>query len=155
MDRIRASAISQAFLAVNFARPCVGRLTPSGAWRRVCARLRVARRLLPEATAMWFLLDRGLAEGDGAEEVLPALEAIAQFAEELRHRLAGDGVDGIDGAFALYRRLRSTLDGIPQARVEEMRAEIARLERWLGDALRFLEDLRRLQQGRVCSAAHG
>ena len=95
---------------------------------------------------MWFLLDQRPAESDGAEQVLPALEAIAQFAEELRHRLAGDGVDGIEGAFALYRRLRSTLDGIPQARVEEMRAEIARLERWLGDVLGCLEDLRRIKQ---------
>ena len=95
---------------------------------------------------MWFLLDRGLAEGDGAEEVLPALEAIAQFTDELRHRLAGDGVDGIDGAFALYERLRTTLDDIPRARLEEMRAEIARLKRWLGDVLGCLEDLRRIKQ---------
>ena len=95
---------------------------------------------------MWFLLDRGLAEGDGAEEVLPALEAIAQFTDELRHRLAGDGVDGIDGAFALYEHLRTTLDDIPRARVEEVCAEIARLARWLGDALGRLEDLRRVKQ---------
>jgi len=40
---------------------------------------------------MWFLLDRGLAEADGAEQALPALEAIAQFTEELRRRLGGDG----------------------------------------------------------------
>ena len=109
---------------------------------RVC----VARRLLPEPTAMWFLLDRELAEGDGAEQALPTLEAIAQLTEELRRRLAGDGVDGIDGAFALYERLRTTLDDIPRARLEEMRAEIARLKRWLGDVLGCLEDLRRIKQ---------
>ena len=95
---------------------------------------------------MWFLLDRGLAEADGAEQVLPALEAIAQFTEELRRRLGGDGVDGIDGAFALSERLRATLDDIPRARVEEMCAEIAGLARWLGDALGRLEDLRRVKQ---------
>ena len=95
---------------------------------------------------MWLLLDRGLAEADGAEQVLPALEAIAQFTEELRRRLGGDGVDGIDGAFALYERLRTTLDDIPRARVEEMCAEIACLARWLGDALGRLEDLRRVKQ---------
>jgi len=95
---------------------------------------------------MWFLLDRGLAEGDGAEEVLPALEAIAQFTDELRHRLAGDGVDGIDGAFALHEHLRTTLDDISRARLEEMRAGIARLQRWLADALRSLEDLRHLKR---------
>ena len=95
---------------------------------------------------MWFLLDRGLAEEDGAEEVLPALEAIAQFTDELRHRLAGDGVDGIDGAFALHEHLRTTLDDISLARLEEMRAGIARLQRWLADALRSLEDLRHLKR---------
>ena len=98
---------------------------------------------------MWFLLDRGLAEADGAEQVLPALEAIAQFTEELRRRLGGDGgdgVDGIDGAFALYERLRTTLDDIPRARLEAMRAEIARLERWLGDVLDCLEELRRIKR---------
>jgi len=95
---------------------------------------------------MWFLLDRRLAEADGAEQVLPALEAIAQFTEELRRRLGGDGVDGIDGAFALYEHLRTTLDDIPRARVEEVCAEIARLARWLGDALGRLEDLRRVKQ---------
>ena len=95
---------------------------------------------------MWFLLDRELAEGDGAEQALPTLEAIAQLTEELRRRLAGDGVDGIDGAFALYERLRTTLDDIPRARVEEMCAEIACLARWLGDALGRLEDLRRVKQ---------
>ena len=95
---------------------------------------------------MWFLLDRELAEGDGAEQALSALEAITQLTEELRRRLAGDGVDGIDGAFALYGRLRTTLDDIPRARLEEMRAEIARLKRWLGDVLGCLEDLRRIKQ---------
>src|SRR5438093_13514874 len=94
---------------------------------------------------MWFLLDRGLAEADGAEQALPALEAIAQFTEELRRRLGGDGVDGIDGAFALYEHLRTTLDDIPRARVEEVCAEIARLARWTGDALGRREDTRRVK----------
>jgi hypothetical protein len=95
---------------------------------------------------MWFLLDRELARTDGAEQVLPALEAIAQFTEELRSRLGGDGVDGIDGAFALSERLRTALDDIPRARLEEMLAEVSCLERWLGDALGCLEELRRLKQ---------
>jgi hypothetical protein len=111
--------------------------------------VRVARRLLPEAKAMWFLLDREAGEGDGAEQVLPALEAIARFTEELRHRLARDSVDGIDGALALDRRLRTTLDAIPDARLEEMRAEIARLEGWLADVHGCLEDIRRLKQAVV------
>ena len=95
---------------------------------------------------MWFLLDRGLAEANGAEQVLPVVEAIAQLAEELRRRLGGDGVDGIDGMFTLYERLRTTLDDIPRARIEEMCAEIAGLAGWLGDVLGRLEDLRRVKQ---------
>jgi hypothetical protein len=94
---------------------------------------------------MWFLLDQRQAPGNGVE-VLPALEAIAQFTAELRCRLGDDGVDGIDGAFALYERLRTTLDDIPRARLEEMLAEIACLARWLHDALGCLEDVRRFKQ---------
>ena len=94
---------------------------------------------------MWFLLDQKFREADRVE-MLPALEAIAQFTEELRCRLGNDGVDGIDGAYALYQRLRTTLDDIPRARLEEMRAEIARLARWLGDVLGRVEDLRRVKQ---------
>src|SRR5436309_13494871 len=112
MDRIRRSAIPQAWRAVNFARLRVVPLTTRGARRRHGARVCVARRLLPEPTAMWLLLDRGLAEADGAEQALPALEAIAQFTEELRRRLGGDGVDGLDGACALYGRLAPPLEAM-------------------------------------------
>src|SRR5438128_11373896 len=107
MDRVRRTAIPQAWGAVNFARPRVVPLTARGARRRHRARVCVARRLLAEPTAMWFLLDRGLAEADGAEQVLPALEAIAQFTEELRRRLGGAAVHRIDAAFAPSAHLRT------------------------------------------------
>lgn len=106
----------------------------------------MARSLLPDGAPMWFALEQGFAEPDGVEQMLPTLEAISQFADELRRRLAGDGVDGIEGAFALYRRLGDTLGDIPLARLEEMHGEIARLERWLGDILGCLEDLKRLKR---------
>jgi hypothetical protein len=95
---------------------------------------------------MWFALERVLAEQDGVEQILHALEAIAQFVAELRGRLADDGVDGIEGVVALARHLGDTLGDIPRVRLEEMRAEIARLERWLDDALGRLEDLKRLKR---------
>jgi hypothetical protein len=95
---------------------------------------------------MWFALDQGFAPRDGVEQMLLTLEAISQFAGELRRRLAGDGVDGIEGAFALYRRLGDTLGDIPLARLEEMHGEIARVERSLGDILGRLEDLRRVKR---------
>jgi hypothetical protein len=108
--------------------------------------MRVARSLLPDAARMWFVLDHGLAERDGAEQMLFMLAAISQFNEELRVRLAGDGVDGVDGAFALYRRLDDALGHVPRTRVDEMRAELARVVCWLGDALGRLEDLRWLKR---------
>jgi len=95
---------------------------------------------------MWLLLDRERAQSDGAEQALHALEALAQFTGELRRRLAGDGVNGIDGAVALYWRLRATLDDVPRERLGEMRAEIVRLRQWLEAALRAIDDLRRLKQ---------
>ena len=94
---------------------------------------------------MWLLLDRERAQSDGALQALPALEALAQFTGELRLRLAGDGVDGIDGAVALYWRLRGALDDVPRERLGEMRAETVRLRQWLEAALRAIDDLRRLK----------
>lgn len=98
---------------------------------------------------MWFALDQGFARHDGVEQMLLALEAISQFADELRRRLAGDGVDGIEGAFALYRRLGDTLGDIPLARLAEMHGEITRVERRLGDILGCLEDLKRVKRALV------
>jgi hypothetical protein len=93
---------------------------------------------------VWIALDNGRA--DGVEQVLATLAAIGQFAAEIESRLAGDGVQGIPGTVALYRRLRATLDDIPSARLEAMRAEIEALERWLGEAARCLAALARLKQ---------
>ena len=95
---------------------------------------------------MWLTLTRDEKTAEGAEQVLPGLEAIAQFAEEIRGRLTGDGIDGVEGTLQLYRRLKGTLDGIPVSRLDEMREEIAGLERWLGQVKRCLDELSRLKQ---------
>jgi hypothetical protein len=95
---------------------------------------------------MWLTLTRDEKRADGVEQVLPGLEAIAQFAEELRGRLTGGGVDGVDGTLGLYRVLKRTLDGIPAARLEEMRAEVAALEEWLRHVTRCLDEIARLKR---------
>ncbi len=95
---------------------------------------------------MWFMLDRELTHADGAEQALPALEGLARFTDELRHRLGGNGVDGIDGAVALSARVHATLDGVSRERIEDVRAEIARLRQWLDGALRTVDELKRLKR---------
>jgi hypothetical protein len=95
---------------------------------------------------MWLTLTRDERSAEGAEQVLSGLEAIAQFTDELRRRLTGDGLDGVDGTLQLYRRLKGTLDGIPASRLDEMRQEIEALERWLQQVSRCLDQLSRLKQ---------
>src|SRR2546428_181566 len=84
MDRIRRTAIPQAWGAVNFARPGVVPLTARGARRRHRARACVARRLLAEPPALWVLLHRGLAEAGGAGPGLPAPQGIPPVPPGLR-----------------------------------------------------------------------
>src|SRR5690242_3204172 len=95
---------------------------------------------------MWLKLSDDEKDAEGVEQVLPGLEAIAQFTEDLRGRLTDDGVDGVEGTLRLYRRLRSTLDAIPAARLDAMRAEIATLERWLRQVTCCLDEIARLKQ---------
>ena len=95
---------------------------------------------------VWLALANGPRSTDGIEHVLPDLEAIGRFADELRSRLAYEGLDGIDGAVRLYRQLRGTLDPISQAELEQMRAEVQALVGWLEDVVRCLIEIRRLKQ---------
>jgi len=94
---------------------------------------------------MWFLLDRGSRRRTARSR---CCRRSRPSRSSPRSCAAGSGRRRrrIDGAFALYEHLRTTLDDIPRARVEEVCAEIARLARWLGDALGRLEDLRRVKQ---------
>ena len=94
---------------------------------------------------MWLAFHNGHNDDD-LVHVLPELEAIAQFTAELHGRLASVGVDGLAGTVALYRRLRATLDGIPPADLDRVRADVVALEHWLHDVGRFLGELARLKQ---------
>jgi hypothetical protein len=93
---------------------------------------------------MWYALD-GSEKSDGQEQVLPKLQALLEFTESLEQRLAVDGVDGIAGALGLYRRLKSTLDDVPDAEIARVKSEIDSVQRWLQDIARGLEELKRLK----------
>ena len=95
---------------------------------------------------MWLALANGPKSADGIEHVLPELEAVGRFAEELRRRLALEGLDGIDGPVRLYRQLRGTLDPISEAELEQMRAEVQALVCWLEDVVRSLVEIRRVKR---------
>lgn len=101
--------------------------------------------------AVWMALGRESADGEGMERVLPQLEAVLQFTQEVNGRLAVIGVDGIGGALELYRRLKSTLDAIPASELERMSAEVVALGRALarlGDNLAEIRRLKTLVQSR-------
>ena len=90
-------------------------------------------------------LARASGDGEGLESVLPHLEAVLQFTQELNRRLAGVGIDGIGGALELYRRLKSTLDAIPDAEIARALQEIDALGRALAQTAAGLDELRRLK----------
>jgi hypothetical protein len=94
---------------------------------------------------VWLALANGPKSADGIEQVLPELESVGRFADELRRRLALEGLDGIDGPVRLYRQLRESLDPISRAELEQMRAEIQALVGWLEEVIRSLADIRRLK----------
>jgi hypothetical protein len=94
---------------------------------------------------VWLAFHNGRNDDD-LVHVLPELAAIAQFTAELDGRLASVGVDGFAGTVALYRRLRATLDGIPPADLDRVRAQVVALEHWLDGVARCLGELVRLKQ---------
>src|SRR5262245_27334958 len=86
--RIRRSAIPQGSRAVNFARRCDAASSGTSRAGRARGVRRLAQALLArDRRAMWMALGRNHRSHGRMEEVLPGLEAIAQFAEELRGRL--------------------------------------------------------------------
>ena len=61
------------------------------------------------------------------EEMLRQAEAILRFSEDVRHRMAEVGVDGIVGVLNLYGQLRSAVDRVSQAEIEAKSADVDRL----------------------------
>jgi len=94
---------------------------------------------------VWLALDGDGGDPDPLERVLPQLEAVARFADELRSRVAADGIDGIDGMLNVHRRLRAVLDDIPRDELERMRGAVAELTRALEDIARCLDHMARIK----------
>jgi hypothetical protein len=93
---------------------------------------------------MWLALERGTQAG-AIEELLPRLEALERFAEDLRQRFAGAGLEGIGSALELRRRLEDAVAPVPSDELERMRARVRVLESWLADVARTLDRLGRLK----------
>jgi hypothetical protein len=94
---------------------------------------------------VWTALGREPADGEGVESILPELQAVLEFTQELNRRFASAGVDGIGGALELYRRMKAVLDGIPDADIERMRAAVESVHQTLARVASSLEEVRRLK----------
>jgi hypothetical protein len=86
----------------------------------------------------------------GAEKVALAdlveqAEALTTVAAELDRRLACAGVGGLDGACAIYERLRDVFDRVSIADVERMARQVAGLQGELAALARRLEAVRELK----------
>jgi hypothetical protein len=106
-------------------------------------------RLAPFGRLMW-IAPKGPPADAPAEQVLPHLEAIAQFTDELRARLGttgngADGVDGIEGLVGLHRRLKALLDAIPADALARTQADVAAFQTWLERVRAELDALARLK----------
>ena len=93
---------------------------------------------------MWLALANTLSES--GDELLRNLEAISRFVEELRVRLSGTGLDGLEGAVAAQARIRAALDAFSGDELDAMRARIATLAGELTEVAERLERLRRLKE---------
>ena len=79
------------------------------------------------------------------ESVLPRLEAVLRFTQELNARLAATGVDGLGGALELHRRLRELVDAVPNDELERVTAEVRALADAVARLSGSLDELRRLK----------
>jgi hypothetical protein len=85
------------------------------------------------------------AEKIALADVVEQAEALTTVAAELDRRLAHAGVGGLEGAVAIYERLRDVFDGISIADVERMARRVAELQAELALLARRIESVRELK----------
>jgi hypothetical protein len=94
---------------------------------------------------VWLELEKALRNGTGLEQVLPQLQALSAFADELDARIGADGVQGVHGALDLHRRLAQLLDGVSDTDLARIVAAIDDVAAALAVVRRDVERLRRLK----------
>jgi hypothetical protein len=85
------------------------------------------------------------AEKVALADVVDQAEALTTVAAELDRRLARAGVGGLEGAVAIYERLRDVFDGVSIADVERMARQVAELQGELATLARRIEAVRELK----------
>ena len=85
------------------------------------------------------------AEKVALADVVEQAEALTTVASELDRRLARAGVGGLEGACAIYERLRDVFEGVSIADVERMARQVAELQGELSALARRLEAVRELK----------
>jgi hypothetical protein len=85
------------------------------------------------------------AEKVALADVVEQAEALTTVAAELDRQLAHAGVGGLEGACAIYERLRDVFDGVSIADVERMARQVAELQGELAELSRKIESVRELK----------
>lgn len=91
---------------------------------------------------MWLELERALSARSGLEQVLPQLQALAVFADELDARI---GADGVGGALALHRRLAELLGSVSHDDLARVVQAVDAVSAALEVVRRDVERVRRLK----------
>jgi hypothetical protein len=94
---------------------------------------------------VWLELEKALRDGKGLEQVLPQLQALSAFADELDARVGTDGMDGVRGALELHRRLAELLRSVSATDLARIVAAIDDVAAALAVVRRDVERIRRLK----------
>lgn len=94
---------------------------------------------------MWLELEKALRDGTGLEQVLPQLQALSAFADEIDARIGTDGVDGVRGALELHRKLAELLRGVGDGDLARIVAAVDDVAAALAAVRRDVERVRRLK----------
>jgi hypothetical protein len=104
----------------------------------------VAQRLLARP-GVWL----GVAQadsGDGREQALASLAALARFLADVQARFRADGLEGVSGAVLVARQLRAVLDDIPADALAGTRNDLDAVRGRLVEAARRFAHLAELKR---------